>query len=143
MSVIEEQLFPDELSQVIKKVMKKTTEGGGTDDAPAYDICETRDRLFLFSKVEVDGLTTSILDRPYAGEGTQYEYWKFRPQQARIKWLYQIDEAYLDHAASWWLRSPQVNREGYFRNVRDVDGFVYFTPASGAKSTYLCLGFCI
>ncbi len=59
-------LLPIDLQNVIKFVDKKSSAGNG-----ASQIITSSDKLWIFSRVEVEGVTDPIL----SDEGVQYEYW--------------------------------------------------------------------
>lgn len=80
--------LPDELKAVIKPVTKITGIGAGIKD----EKIASKDKLFLFSQVEVFGHNRFSV----AGEGTQYEGFK--------KGAKKLDSD--GEASPWWLRSP-------------------------------------
>jgi len=65
--------LPEEVRAVIKTVKKKTSKG-----CMSSDMLETDDKLFLFSQEEVMGthMYTTQYQNSFAGEGTQYDYFK-------------------------------------------------------------------
>lgn len=97
--------LPSDLQGVIKQVDKKTMAGNSSSS-----ITTTSDKLFLLSRVEVDGTENS----GYAGEGTQYEYWKTVKDGTvgadRVKYLSNGSGA----ASNWWFRSPHPNYTNRF-----------------------------
>lgn len=121
--------LPSDLQSIIKAVSKKTTAG-----AQSKSIITTTDKLFLFSKVEIDGNQTA----GYVDEGTQYEYWQTHNANAdRIKKL----KNGIDGTYPYWLRSP---------NIYDSTNYcvVAINGAMGATqvSTYglgVCFCFCV
>lgn len=127
MQTLLSQLPPD-LQAVIKNVDKKATAGN-----KSTTITTSSDKLFLFSKVEIDGTT----EAEYADEGEQYEYWKTvkdgKDFADRIKYLSNGGGS----AKDWWLRSPYVTYSTYFRCV------ISFGDFSGGDADYACgVSFC-
>ena len=80
------KVMPAEVVAALKAVTKKTTAGGASS---AIDT--TEDTLFLLSEIEVQGTRTFS----YAGEGTQYEYYKTAANREKNR--------------AWYLRSPRIN----------------------------------
>lgn len=80
------QVMPAEVVAAMKAVTKKTSAGGASS---AIDT--TKDTLFLLSEIEVQGTRTFS----YAGEGTQYEYYKTASNRKKNR--------------AWYLRSPRLN----------------------------------
>lgn len=123
--------LPFDLRNSIKQVNKKATEGG-----ESTTITTSSDKLFLFSKVEIDGTTTA----GHADEGEQYEYWKTvkdgKMSADRIKYLSNGGGS----AGNWWLRSPSVSTSTGFQYISAVGGVLSYN----ASSTYgVSFGFCI
>lgn len=85
------QVMPAEVVTALKAVTKKTTAGGASS---AIDT--TEDTLFLLSEIEVQGTRTYS----YAGEGTQYEYYKTAANRKKNR--------------AWYLRSPRLNNTSCF-----------------------------
>lgn len=85
------KVMPAEVVTALKAVTKKTTAGGSSS---AIDT--TEDTLFLLSEIEVQGARTYS----YAGEGTQYEYYKTAANRSKGR--------------TWWLRSPRSNNTNSF-----------------------------
>ena len=85
------QVMPAEVVAALKAVTKKTTAGGASS---AIDT--TEDTLFLLSEIEVQGTRTYS----YAGEGTQYEYYKTAANRKKNR--------------AWYLRSPRLNNTSCF-----------------------------
>lgn len=83
--------MPAEVVAALKAVTKKTTAGGASS---AIDT--TEDTLFLLSEIEVQGTRTFS----YAGEGTQYEYYKTAANREKDR--------------AWYLRSPRINNTSCF-----------------------------
>ncbi len=83
--------MPAEVVAALKAVTKKTTAGGASS---AIDT--TEDTLFLLSEIEVQGTRTFS----YAGEGTQYEYYKTASNRKKNR--------------AWYLRSPRLNENSCF-----------------------------
>lgn len=120
--------LPDELQAVIKTVNKKATSG-----SRSTSITTSQDKLWLYSKVELDGTTIS----GYKDEGTQYEYWQSHNTNSyRIKNLYNGTGS----ANFYWLRSPSTSDSTGFWNIYS-DGRALYYDAS--KSFGLCFCFCI
>ena len=78
--------MPAEVVAALKAVTKKTTAGGASS---AIDT--TEDTLFLLSEIEVQGTRT----HSYAGEGTQYAYYKTAANRKKNR--------------AWYLRSPRIS----------------------------------
>lgn len=124
--------LPDELQNIIVNVNKKASAGNQSST-----ILTSSDRLFLFSRVEIDGTTASV----YINEGTQYEYWRTVKDgtldAARIK-RYANGTG---NIGNWWLRSPQMN------SSTNPNGFLAFysiavsNPSTSAVG--VSYGFCI
>lgn len=116
--------LPSDLQGVIKQVDKKTMAGNSSSS-----ITTTSDKLFLLSRVEVDGTENS----GYAGEGTQYEYWKTVKDGTvgadRVKYLSNGSGA----ASNWWFRSPSPGYTNRF-NFCSASNLAY--NAGMATSTY-------
>ena len=123
--------LPSDLQAVIKSVDKKATSGSASTT-----ITTSSDKLFLFSKVEIDGTTSS----GYASEGEQYEYWKTvkdgKTSADRIKYLSNGGGS----ASNWWLRSPYLGGSTTFWYVTP-SGDVYNYHAS--NSIGVSFGFCV
>ena len=100
--------LPSDLQSVIKQVNKKATAG-----SDSTTITTSADKLWLLSEVEIDGTTTA----GYADEGEQYEYWQTVKDGTvdadRIKYLSNGSGS----ANNWWLRSPSVSSNFYFRYI--------------------------
>ena len=123
--------LPSDLQAAIKSVNKKATSGGASTT-----IKTSSDKLFLFSKVEIDGTTSS----GYASEGEQYEYWKTVKDGTvaadRVKKLSNGGGS----ANSWWLRSPHVSSSNAFRYIGSTGGVNTYS----ANYTYgVSFGFCV
>ncbi len=80
------QVMPAEVVAAMKAVTKKTSAGSASST-----IDTTEDTLFLLSEIEVQGTRTFS----YAGEGTQYEYYKTATNRKKN--------------SAWYLRSPRLN----------------------------------
>ena len=85
------QVMPAEVVAALKTVTKKTTAGGASSS-----IDTTSDTLFLLSEIEVQGTRT----HSYAGEGTQYAYYKTAANRKKNR--------------AWYLRSPRINSTSCF-----------------------------
>ena len=85
------KVMPAEVVAALKAVTKKTTAG---DASSAIDT--TSDTLFLLSEIEVQGTRT----HSYAGEGTQYAYYKTAANRKKNR--------------AWYLRSPRINSTSCF-----------------------------
>lgn len=124
--------LPIDLQAMIKSVNKKSTSG-----AQSTTITTSKDKLFLFARVEIDGITSA----GYADEGEQYEYWKTvkdgTVRADRVKYLSNGSGA----ANNWWLRSPNVSSSPYFWAIT-LTG--YFNGSSAASLTNgVSFGFCV
>lgn len=123
--------LPSYLQAVIKNVDKKATAG-----SEPTTITTSSDKLFLFSKVEIDGTT----EAGYADEGEQYEYWKTIKDGTVIA----DKKKYLSNgsgsASNWWLRSPSVGSDTLFLCITSAGyGFT-----GGANLDYgVSFGFCV
>ena len=85
------QVMPAEVVAALKAVTKKTTAVGASSS-----IDTTSDTLFLLSEIEVQGTRT----HSYAGEGTQYAYYKTAANRKKNR--------------AWYLRSPRINSTSCF-----------------------------
>ena len=85
------QVMPAEVVAALKAVTKKTTAGDASSS-----IDTTSDTLFLLSEIEVQGTRT----HSYAGEGTQYAYYKTAANRKKNR--------------AWYLRSPRINSTSCF-----------------------------
>lgn len=85
------KVMPAEVVAALKAVTKKTTAGGASS---AIDT--TEDTLFLLSEIEVQGTRTFS----YAGEGTQYAYYKTAANRKKNR--------------AWYLRSPRISNTSCF-----------------------------
>jgi hypothetical protein len=85
------QVMPAEVVAAMKAVTKKTSAGSASST-----IDTTEDTLFLLSEIEVQGTRTFS----YAGEGTQYEYYKTAANREKDR--------------AWYLRSPRLNNTTCF-----------------------------
>ena len=135
MQTLLEQL-PSDLQAVIKSVDKKAMFGAVSSGGVSMAINTSSDKLFLFSKVEIDGTTSS----GYVREGEQYEYWKTvkdgKTSADRIKYLSNGGGS----ENAWWLRSPSLSGSYYFLCVLSSGG----TANSNAVNTDgVCFGFCV
>lgn len=123
--------LPIDLQAMIKSVNKKSTSG-----AQSTTITTSKDKLFLFARVEIDGTTIA----GYASEGEQYEYWQTVKDGTvaadRIKYISNGSGS----AGGWWLRSPYVSNGSYFMFINQ-SGNVSSSLASNTGR--VCFGFCI
>ena len=85
------KVMPAEVVAAMKAVTKKTSAGSASS---AIDT--TEDTLFLLSEIEVQGTRTFS----YAGEGTQYEYYKTAANRKKNR--------------AWYLRSPRLDSPSCF-----------------------------
>lgn len=96
-----------DLSSVIVPVLKKTNCAGGHYGF-VEDFVTTKDRLWLFSLVEVAGTQTSQANQAisdcYNGEGRQYEYFKKLGIQPRYS-NPELTRRFDSEKADWWLRT--------------------------------------
>lgn len=117
--------LPADLQEIVKAVNKKTSAG-----LKSTNIITSSDKLWLFSKVEIDNTT----DATYSDEGKQYDYWKTKTAPTdRIKKCN-------DSACFWWLRSPDVTRGVFFHYVMH-DGYLQSNSVNDAHG--VSFGFCI
>lgn len=123
--------LPIDLQAMIKSVNKKSTSG-----AQSTTITTSKDKLFLFARVEIDGTTIA----GYVSEGEQYEYWQTVKDGTvaadRIKYISNGSGS----AGGWWLRSPYVSNGSYFMFINQ-SGNVSSSLASNTGR--VCFGFCI
>lgn len=121
--------LPSDLQSIIKEVTKKTTAG-----AQSKSIITTTDKLFLFSKVEIDGDQTA----GYVDEGTQYEYWQNHNTDAdRIKKL----KNGIAGDYPYWLRSPSIYDSTNYCGVSLI-GSMSATQVSN-YGLGICFCFCV
>lgn len=99
--------MPAEVVAAMKAVTKKTAASGSSST-----ISTTEDTMFLLSELEVQGART----HSYAGEGTQYEYYKTAANRNK-------------NDTSWWLRSPRASSSTCFCATR-FDGTADWIVAS-------------
>lgn len=118
--------LPSGLQSIICEVSKKTSAGNGSTD-----IVTTADKLFLFSKVEVDGTTVAV----YKDEGTKYPL--FTGDSTRLKKLSNGSGS----AYYWWLRSPYAYSTMDFHYVRSTGETGRSDWASAPSG--MAFGFCI
>lgn len=130
MATIFSQLSLD-LQKVIKVVNKKASSGN-----KSTEITTSKDKLWLFSEVEVDGTTANVLKN----EGKQYDYWKCIKDgsvpENRIKYYADGDGS----ADEWWLRSADITDSKNFLHVFN-NGYIY--SFSGGYFASVSFGFCI
>lgn len=114
--------MPSAVKSALKTVNKYTSEG-----YKSSVIDTTADDVFPLSEVEVFGTT----DRSFAGEGSQYEYYK--AGNSKVKTVNGT-------AGKWWLRSPYKGDSNAFCCVitngalRDQD--------ANSTQTYHSIAFC-
>ena len=110
------KLLPEDLQRVIKTVVKFTSQGNKSSV-----ICETEDKLFIPSAIEVSGECEYSAD----GEGEQYSFFK-NGGKLPEKWF--------------WLRSPYLSSSNSFC-YWSSNGYVNYYSASSTCYCPLC--FCI
>ena len=98
--------MPAEVVAAFKAVTKKTSAGNSSST-----ISTTEDTLFLLSEIEVQGTRT----HSYAGEGTQYAYYKTAANRKKNR--------------AWYLRSPRANSTTCFCRT-DFNGGADWSVAS-------------
>jgi len=126
--------LPDALQAIIKTVNKTSTVGDGTISDPNLNTVITADKLWLLSRVEIDG---NMLDG-FEDEGTQYEYWTDKDANAdRIKRLTNGTGS----ATAWWLRSSTTTSATAFNAINPNGAFN--VGASSTSSQGISFGFCI
>ena len=123
MAEIRNQL-PDDLKPYIKKVNKKTTQGGSSTA-----IQTVSDDLWLLSCIEVGSVTSGA---GYTNEGTRYPI--FIDNGSRIK-------LYNGSANNWWLRSPYTGSSNFFHSI-DTNGNNR-EGSSAASLSGVVFGLCI
>ena len=114
-------LMPTEVQNGIREVSKKASVGGRSSTIETVS-----DKLFLLSEIEVQGTRTNS----YAGEGTQYAYYKAGNRKVK-KWN--------GYADIWWERSPNAEGRSSFCLV-NTNGSAYYSSASDSYS--VAFGFC-
>lgn len=118
--------LPSELQATICEVSKKTSAGN-----KSVDILISTDKLFLFSRAELDGTTGKV----YKDEGTKYPI--FTSNSTRTKKLSNGSGNYYE----WWLRSASIYDTNYFCYIDHNTGS---TEKFYASSQYgVAFGFCI
>lgn len=121
--------LPSDLQAAIKTVKKKATAGSNGETITTY-----HDKLWLFSRVELDGINM----QPWVNEGTQYEYWETikngNVREDKIKYLSNGQGS----ASNWWLRT--LMKGGLFQIITIVgsSSSVYVNEFQG-----VCFGFCV
>ncbi len=108
--------LPDNLKNVIKPVVKKTSAGG-----ESKEIVDTVDNLWLYSEKEMVG--RSYYSAP--GEGHWYELYR----QEDTPWHKKFENGE-GSAAYWWLRSPCLGDTTIF----------CFVLSDGARNAYTASG---
>ena len=112
------RLLPKGLTERIVPVVKKTSVGGTSDK-----IITTKDKLFMFSEVEVCGKN----DLSFEGEGEQYELFKNTEYRKLLK-------------NYPWLRSPYYNNSYSFCYINYTGN----SNNNGASYSYgVAFGFCL
>ena len=122
--------LPTELQAVIKTVNKSSTIGTGSTDTVI-----TADKLFMFARTELDGIT----EAGYVDEGTQYEYWvdkntnndrmKRTPSGDTVGGIYRLRSASTFASARGFIA---VNPNGGFN-----------TGTGSTQSMSIYFGFCV
>lgn len=124
-------LLPPSWKNIIKTVNKKATAG-----SKSTSITTSADKLWLFSEVEIDGTKNA----GYAGEGTQYEYWKTVKDGTvaadRIKYKSNGD----GYAINWWLRSSDVSTIDFFHFIASSGTIVSINASFNYGVSF---GFCV
>lgn len=117
--------LPADLKSVVKSVNKKTAAGNNSSTINTNAM-----KLFLFSEIEVHGVTHSSA----IGEGSQYSY--FATAANRIKKVKNGAGA----ATVWWERSPPPAGTSKFGTTNN-----YGNPGSYDANRYygVCFGFCV
>lgn len=140
-------LLPDELSDVLVTVVKRTNNVGVTSDASS--VTETEDALWLFSGSEVCGTITWFVDEygeepnyhtgyvdfvPYdellSSEGEQYEYFRDAGVTPSADPSGVLELAYGGSATSWWYRSSYP-----YTFTGDDASFFFQVMSSGYPAT--------
>lgn len=106
-----------DVKDAIRDVKKKTSSGNMSSD-----ILITNNKLFLLSEIEVDG----VAHYSAPGEGQQYEYYRKGADDIGSN--------------GWWLRSPCVERNGYFCAYYQS---VSSTIKEASESSDIIFAFCI
>jgi hypothetical protein len=111
------QTIPQDWLDVIKKVNKKSANGGGSNYSKVVTSSED---LFLLSEIEVFG--SKDFAEQGAREGSQYEYFIDTSNTDRIKKYDTNGDGVVDTATTWMLRSARENYTGYYCGVSSSGG---------------------
>jgi hypothetical protein len=123
--------LPTALQNIIKPVNKISTVGNASTNTVT-----TEDKLWLFSRVELDGIT----DSGYCDEGTQYEYWaEHNDNTGRVK----RRPDGLTQTGGWRLRSASVTNATTFICVNPNGSFNTGAVATETTAFGVSFGFCI
>lgn len=114
------------MSSALKNALRTVSKLASAGSASST-IKTSADELFLLSEVEVKGTA----NYSYAGEGTQYAYYKAGNSAIKKK---------SGNAYYWWLRSPRSSSTNVFVGVYS-DGSLNNSIASGSYG--VAFGFCI
>ena len=156
-------LLPDELSDVLVTVVKRTNNVGATSDASS--VTETEDALWLFSGSEVCGTITWFVDEygeepnyhtgyvdfvPYdellSSEGEQYEYFAAQDVSALSDPNGALALEYGGSPVNWWYRTAYP-----YTFTGEDESFFYQVMSSGYPSSVglaseaagVCVGLCL
>lgn len=126
--------LPTSLQSIIVEVNKKSTEGSSSTS-----VITSADKLFLFTKAEIDGAT----DEGYANEGERYDYWiMVEDETSFMYYLHKIKR--LSNGSgdpySYWLRSSSVNSDLTFMFMTDDGTYSSNMPTNNFG---VCFGFCV
>lgn len=116
--------FPADLQSSVRAVTKKTATSGSSGA-----ILNTSDKLFLLSEVELLNATGSS----YAGEGTQYEYYKTEAKRKKDSYAGSSE-------VTWWLRSPRKSNTLDFLDYASHYSMISSSYAN--NSDYISPAFC-
>jgi len=131
--------LPQDLQPLIKTVSKNTMIGGGPSGGQVPIALQTHeDKLFLFSRVEIDGTTLDF----YKDEGNQYEFWRTvrngNVSSQRIKLLANG----FGNATDWWLRTCNTAGAGAAATRISASG-TFTDNTSPANFSGVSFGFCL
>lgn len=128
------QTFYNQMPADLKPLIKTVTKTSVTKNYVST-FTRTQDKLFLFSRVEIDGPIDS--NYLYVEEGSQYEYWTTRPaEEDRIKKLTNgTSNPYF-----WWTRTARMTYMG-FENYSSTGKTNSYEPSE--RYGGVSFGFCI
>lgn len=127
--------LPQEFQNIIKTVIKKSANGGGSNKTT---VLESNEDLFLFSQVEVGVSAKTAAFK--TSEGSVYEYWNTTDDSRRVR-LYDADgDGVPETYTNWKLRSCTDTAASGFRGIRTNGSDV---SLSATSANGLCFGCCV